>query len=255
MNIDKITDRVRKLLALADHGTEHEAAQAAARAVALMDEYQLSEALVRLDEPSRPAESVVKDRLEPDQKENIKRIAWKETIASAVAKDLGVKMFYWTATHGGRARTHIRGMGRESAIQAWRYTCAYLWNTVNEMAEVEFSEDFGSARAWKNAFRLGCAGRIAVRMAEAREIKNEELILRKAGLVGKESQALTVVEKDRDEVAAEYKEFSKGWGKSLGSVGQISSREGYVAGNSAGNKVSLGNAKAGLAAGQGRLTV
>lgn len=258
MSIEKITNRVRKLLQLADHGTEHEAANAAAQAAALMAKYELDEALVRLDEPSKPAEPIQKEaRLEPEQKEDIKRVAWKEAIASAVAKDLGVKMYFSPVENSrGRWRYQIRGMGRESAIQAWRYTCAYLWNTVNELADnMHHEEEHGSARAWKSAFRLGCATRIAIRLSEARAIKAEELVLRKAGLQGKESMALTVVEKDRNQVDVEYAAFSKNWSKgSIGAVGSISSGDGYAAGNQAGDRVSLGNARAGLAAGQGRLT-
>lgn len=256
MNIDKITNRVRKLLELADHGTEHEAASAASQAAALMDEYQLSEALIRLDEPSKPAEPVVNELLEPaHETANIKRVAWKEAIADSVAMDLGIKVYYWTEERNGRNRTDVRGMGRESAIQTWRYTCSYLWNTVNELAETAFTNNgYGSPRAWKGAFRLGAAIRIATRLNESRKVKNSELVLKKAGLVGKESLALTVVEKDREEVDAAYAEYSKGWKGNTSNVGQISSQDGYEAGKAAGDSISLGSARAGLTAGQGRLT-
>src|SRR3990167_7862705 len=102
-NIQKVLDRVRKLLALSEHTTsEAEATEAAGRASALMEEYELSEALVRLDEPTRKAEPIVRERLEPDKDEySLKRVAWKETVASAVAKDLGVKLYYHTRYLGG----------------------------------------------------------------------------------------------------------------------------------------------------------
>lgn len=270
-NIDKVLDRVRKLLSLAENtSSEAEAAQAASQAAALMEEYELTEALVRLEEPAHRAEPIVKEMLEPDVNEYAtKRVAWKETIAQAVANDLGVHMFYWHRKLNGRNRTTVRGMGRQSAIQAWRYTCQYLWNTVNELAESAWQdrqsreddqawEEFGgpSARAWKNAFRVGAASRIAVRLAEARKDKERVRDQQKAeiveGLTGtalQRSLAMTAVEKDREEVSKAYKEMAKGWGTSK-SIGQVTSADGYRAGERAADDVSLGSARAGLAAGE-----
>ena len=138
-NIDKILDRVRKLFALADHSdNEAEAALAASRAAKLMEEYQLTEAFVRLDNPEVKAEPIVREaRLEPDAPlTNRKRIAWKETISSVVAKDLGVHEFFrWHTSFGGRRSADVRGFGRESAVQTWQYTCQYLWRQIDELAE------------------------------------------------------------------------------------------------------------------------
>src|SRR4051812_47077207 len=134
MTIEKIIDRVRKLLSLADHsGSEHEAASAASHAAKLMEEHQLTEAFVRLDDAEAKPETILQDeRLEPNAPlTGRKRVAWKETIASAVARDLGVR-FYWRSRrdHGGRLTRDMRGFGRESAIQTWRYTCEYLWRQI-----------------------------------------------------------------------------------------------------------------------------
>lgn len=261
-DINKVLDRVRKLLALSEHTTsEAEAAEAASRATKLMDEYQLSEALVRLDEPNRPAEPILQnEKLEPDAKTNTKRVAWKETIASAVARDLGVKMYYWTSHKDGRNRTKIHGMGRESAVQTWRYTCQYLWRAVDDLAVEAWDggQDAAaqaSARAWKNAFRVGCASRLAVRISEKRsEAETLRAEAKKAAVGDRHDLALAVVEKDRDAVDQEYAEMSKTWKGTLSSVGQVSSSNGYQAGKRAGDQVSLGGGRSGLAAGQGRLT-
>lgn len=262
-NINKVLDRVRKLLALKENTTsEAEAAEAASQAAALMEQFELTEAMVRLDEPATKPEAIVKEMLEPDLDENhIKRVAWKETIASAVAKDLGVKMYFWHRTLNGRKRTTVRGMGRESAIQAWRYTCQYLWRAVDELCEQHWEAEgdrFGStARAWKNAFRVGCASRLAVRLAEKRKEVEQVREAAKAAAFGdaptKEQQALTVIERDRKEVDDAYAEMAKGWG-TIKSVGQVTAWDGYDAGKRAGDKVSLGGGRAGLAAGQGMLT-
>lgn len=272
--LDKAIDRVRKLLALSKGTSEHEAALAAGKAAALIEQFQLSEAMIRVDEPEAKPEPIEKNaRLEPELPETRaggrKRIAWKEAIAGATASDLGVKM-YW------RADVDIRGFGRESAIQTWRYTFQYLCRIVDEMADKGW-ERMGrwadsTARAWKNAFRVGCAQRISMRIYTARcerksERQNETKAVHdraeapvgdKASIdaaiaAGRECQALAIVEKDQAEVDTEYKDYSKKWGRSQSSIGSTSSRDGYSAGQAAGDRVKIGGGGKGLPSGQSRL--
>lgn len=265
-NIAKVLDRVRKLLALADNaGSEAEAANAAGNAAKLMEEYQLSEALVRLDEPAKKAEPILKGELLENARQPYKynRVAWKEAIARAVASDLGVKMYFNTSNDHGRSISEVVGMGRESAIQAWRYTYQYLCRAVEEMCEAsrerEGYMDKGSSKAWNNAFRVACASRLAVRLEEARKAKavDAKAAVEEAmpNITPEQRElALTVVERDNAEVDREYADFKKGFGPAVRSVGQVSSRSGYDAGQAAGDRISLGGGRAGLTAGQGRLT-
>jgi hypothetical protein len=273
MSITKILDRVRKMLALAEHSdNEAEAALAATRAAKLMEEYQLSEALVRLDDPEAKPEAILRnERLEPDVSEQLsrKRVAWKEAIASAVAKDLGVHQFFWsrsvrTTNDTWRKVVDVRGFGRESAIQTWRYTCQYLWRQIEELADKDAAvRDFdstGTCRAWKNAFRIGCAQRLATRIHENRAAEREqaeaarEAVAYGAAMGDRASLALCTVEREQIEVDEEYAEVRKGFTGSVGRIGAQSSYGGYRAGREAGDSVALGKARAGLPAGQGRLT-
>lgn len=264
-NIEKVLDRVRKFLKLAEHSSnEHEAASAAAQAAKLMEEYQLSDALVRLDDPAVAPEPIVEQRLDPDRVvAHSKRVAWKEAISTAVARSVGVKMFWnWTRI-GGRKHSDIRGFGRESAVQTWRYTSQYLWRAVDEFADAAWeasghaSAGRGVARAWKNAFRVGCATRLAIRL---KEIKDAEELARKqakeaaVGAETRDSLAMTLIEKDRDGMDAAYKERSKNFGKAVASIGSTSSYAGYQAGREVGDKIHLGGGRAGLASGRGMLT-
>jgi hypothetical protein len=271
-NIEKIIDRVRKLFALsANAGSEHEAAAAAARATALVAEYQLTEAQLRVENEELPPEPIEKAaRLEPDEPEiGRKRVAWKETIALAVAKDLGVRM-HWTwkkVWTNGRYRKYsdVRGFGRESAIQTWRYTCQYLWRTIDELAEAQDNDSWQSVRAYRNAYRVGCAQRISERIFEARIAREKTPMASHTAAAaadvrdpapvvepGDTSKALAIIERDREEVDREYKAYSKGFG-TMSSVGSTSSRSGYDAGRDAGDRVRLGGGGKGLPAGQGRL--
>lgn len=282
MNIEKILDRVRKLLKLSEHSnSEAEAANAAAQAARLMEEYELSEALVRLDDPAVKAEAITEERLEPERVvAHSKRVAWKETIALALGESLGVKTFWNNTYVGGRKRSDMRGFGRETAIQTWRYTCQYLWRMVDEFADQAFeTSGEGSPKAWKNAFRVGCASRLAVRILEAKEVEDSARETKKKVAMDtchscertseeghgdgcpyieflnedRTALALTVVEKDHNEVESAYKVRSKGFGK-IASIGTVSSGDGYRAGRDAGDKISLGGGRAGLASGRGMLT-
>jgi hypothetical protein len=66
------------------------------------------------------------------------------------------------------------------------------------------------------------------------------------------SKALALVERDREEVDAEYAVYSKKFG-TMASVGQVSNRSGYDAGRDAGDRVRLGGGGKGLPAGRGRI--
>ncbi len=272
-DLHKILDRVRKLLSLAENSpSEEEAASATARAMELMDEYQLSEALVRLDDPKKPRDKMVKARLEPNEDETLadsepddekatfrKRVAWREAIASALARDLGVHMYYQWRSLGGKKRTDVRGFGRESAIQTWQYTFQYLARTIEELADKAWEECdtkiYSGARAWKNAFRLGCAQRVALRISEKRFEERERRVA--AARAADEAQAsindgvarnvtaLQLLDEDEREVGDTYKQVSRGFGKTS-SIGAVSSGSGYQAGKKAGEKVHLGGGRAGL---------
>ena len=65
--IDKAIDRVRKMLALSKGTNEHEAALAASKAAQLVEQFQLTEAMIRIDEPAAKPEPIEKSaRLEPE---------------------------------------------------------------------------------------------------------------------------------------------------------------------------------------------
>jgi hypothetical protein len=275
--IDKAIDRVRKLLALAKGTSEHEAALAAENATKLIEQFQLTEAMIRVDDTEAEPEVIEQAaRLEPDLPEyssrgmnGRKRIAWKETIASATASDLGIHM-YW------KNHVDICGFGRESAIQTWRYTFMYLCRAVDQLADDAWFREGDheqSIRAWKNAFRVGCAQRLSTRIWQARQKRESDQRMSKYHAAreraaevreqpeaavhdepeSKESLALAIVKKDQEQVDAEYKAYSKGWGRSQSRIGSTSSRDGYSAGKAAGDRVSLGGKRAGLPSGQRRI--
>lgn len=278
--LDKAIERVRKLLALAKGTSEHEAAAAAGAAAKLVEQFQLTEAMIRLDDTEAQAEPIEQSaRLEPELPDfggrgsGRKRIAWKETIAKATASDLGIHM-YWTS------HVDMRGFGRESAIQTWRYMYQYLCRAVDQLAEEAWEiegDRYIGPRAWKNAFRVGCAQRLSTRIWDTRQKRNNEersarFAARTAARVAEQARAagaaaiaadalagerqvlaLAIVAKDQAQVNDEYREYSKSWRGSISSIGSTSSSDGYSAGKAAGDRVALGGKRGALRAGQGRL--
>lgn len=261
--MSKIIERIQKLLKLAAHaGSEAEAALAAERAAQMMAEHEIHEAEVALHTPgeTRAPEPIEKCF---EVTKTAKKVAWHMRVAYGVAKSYGAAA-YW---HGGR----VVLFGRLSAVQAANYTTQYLMAEVERITDREAPTSQYS-RAYRNAFRLGCANRIEVRLnaltaaklanptgfkydnepgtvtnipsEDAAEIQTHAAV----------TQALAIVEKDRKEVEDAYTSFSAKWSKRRANVGKVTSGSGYKAGREAGDRVNLGgNAKGGLPKGTGVL--
>lgn len=267
-DIEKVMSRVRKLLQLSRSTNEAEAALAAQRAAELMVEHNLSEASIRIQGGDvQPAEPIAERHVVNPEAYFRKRVAWKGSIASAVAHSFGCRM-YW---HGGM----ICYFGRQSAVQAATYTSQYLWNEVDRLAddawekvahlakkpnepdEAGYIYEAPNPRTWRGSFRLGAAsaisGRLHERRAEAREARRAETAEAVAEAPEPVNpQALALLRKDAEEVATEYEAYSKNFGKAA-PIGRISSGGGYGAGREAGGRMHLGSGRAGLGAGMTRL--
>lgn len=265
---NKIIHRIQKLLKLAGNaGSEAEAALAAERAAALMAQYEIHEAEVALASGTevRTPEPIEKAHRVTGTK---KKVAWHMRVTSAVASSYGATA-YWI---GGA----VVLFGRLSAVQAAGYTSQYLMREVERITDKE-APTTSYSKTYRNAFRLGCASRVAYRVEEAARAarKNPAAAMAKAAEVMAEdldagdpsaptnepapvnapvnAMALAVIEKDREEVEAEYKKYSAKW-RSAGPVGKVSNGSGYEAGKRAGDRVNIaGRSRGGLKAGQGVL--
>lgn len=259
----KILDRVRKILALKS-GThsEAEAAECAAQAAKLMAEYEITEAMLRLDEPSSQPEKIVREPLEDvAEDQGVKRVAWKSVLHHAIADDLGIHTYlsYSNKLIGSKyvKQTKVMGIGRESAIQTWKYTFQFLCREINKLADEEWqrgaAQFYGNLniKAFKNSFRLGAAGRVALKIAESSQVRRADraAAIKAAGIDSRESRALLVVEREQAEVDAEYESVKRGFDKpAAAAIGRISSYSGYHAGVEAGEKIVIGSKKAALTA-------
>ncbi len=231
MSIEKVLEKVRKLLALAKSSNEHEAASAAAKAAELMQEHQLEEAQLRVEDDTIKADPIEEESLFGDLRGN--KVYWKASLAFGIARSVGAFTF-WT---GGALKVY----GRTGAIQSVRYLFAYLVREVDRLADAKWAEassdTYESARSWKNGFRLGAASTIKERLI-AQRIEAEEKQKIEVEIKAVTSQALVVVRKDTAELDAEFRKRMRGCRKTAGPT--LRSRSGFQAGREAGADVSLG---------------
>lgn len=268
-NIKKIIDRVRRLLATAQSDNPNEAALAASRAAALVAEYRLTEAVLRVEDTSRAAEPIVEGVALPAELLSAKRVAYREAITDAVADSLGLKV--WLRHNRETGGQDNVAFGREGATQAWQYTTLYLCREVDRLCEAEWAGDEGaearehgqSARKWKNSFRYGAACTIARRLREQhrvavahREQQRAEVGVpaEHANLTSTEQVALAIIAGDEREVETAYADFGKRMNFRMSSgIGTVSARSGYHAGKESAKRIALGGGRGALAAGQGVL--
>ena len=155
--MDKLLQRVRKLLALADSPNVHEAAAAAARAQALITEHRLerwmqAEAAVRAD-------PITDGRDQPlDTAKRIRK--WKGVLANILAD--ANDCVAWIGRNQGKQALYIIGRSED------RDAVTLLWNALAKRIEwLSATEGPGRSRAWHEAFRIGAASAIAEQLQRA----------------------------------------------------------------------------------------
>jgi hypothetical protein len=247
---DKMIDRVRKLLALANSANEHEAAAAAAQAADLMVKFEIEAST--LDSDCEPVAELPENEILDKGSRN--RVPWKVTIAGGIANSVGGQVY----THGGTV--HVIAQPGKMATIAYLY--AYLVGEVDRLANAAYGAECEecdssfvgrpSARRWKNAFRLGAAGVIRSRLSKQRaETKREAQ--RKAIAEGSGqavNTALVATNSALAVMADGEKAVSAFIRKNVGplrsaAAGSHSSSSGYGAGRQAGNSMGLGGSSRG----------
>lgn len=116
----RIIDRVRKLLNLSESGNEHEAAAAAAKAQALLAEYNLQ--MSDIPEDGRGCSATTSD-----VRTRIKLEKWAFGLAHKTAKAFSCDYY-----HSSRGRTTFVGVGADAEVCAW--TFSYLYRSLMRMA-------------------------------------------------------------------------------------------------------------------------
>jgi len=249
MSEAKIIDRIKKLLSLANSTNEHEAANAAAQAAELMQKHEIKQA--QLAEEDEEVEVV--NRFVIDESKHL--INWRATLMNGLAKSFGCHMFTWRTYSGGKPKMSYNVAGQPSKVDTISYMYQYLVAEVDRLADTAYRQEHlecrkskvspPSARAWKNAFRLGAANTIYRRLVNQREQTH------KAAMEDGQSNALMIVKKNEAAVEVFIKEKFPELRPNARPV--YTSRSGFQAGSEAGKSVGLGSASGRLGAGAKQL--
>lgn len=238
---EKVLDRVRKLLALAQSDNVNEAATAAAAAERLMAEHKLEMADVEARTGQADDEDVVDFEISED---TTRFVGWRSNLVTVLAEVNGCDVIHWQKARWERPNAlSFKVVGRASDTQAVSYLFKYLANEVDRLCT---REGHGYGRSFANSFRHGAVATIAERLrAQKRE---REAALRAAADLGHKASEVALVVVDRDAAAvAAYKDKKFPDLRSF-RLGGARLNDGYHAGREAGKTIALPGGSKGIGA-------
>jgi len=148
-----IIDKVRKLLKLSESSNANEAALAAAKAQQLIDEHNLSAALLAVEteeaEANEPIEDTLRDSKPLDDQKKMQ--TWRYALAKVLAECNGCRIYGF--------RGAIELVGHRSDADKVRYLYGYL---IHETERLCNRDGDGCGRTWRNNYRLGVVDTIAI---------------------------------------------------------------------------------------------
>lgn len=226
--LEGVLRRIRALLRLAacDGATEAEAATAAAKAQALMEQYQLE--AVDVSE-AKPEETQTSSNL---RFHHSRVPAWQVSLAHGVAYACGAFSLYY------QGAAVVRFFGTAASIAVAQETFPWLARQVDRLASGYYPTDPGrSLKSDRNAFRLGCVARINARMRQAR--REREATMHQAH--PNDSRALVVIQ--GRQLAEAYAKRTTGRWRTARHPRMGGSWGAYEDGRAAGDRVQLAPAR------------
>lgn len=272
-----ILRRIQKMLARAEHenANEHEAANAAAQAAALMARYNLTRAIVEAQGGERQVEPIDVEVVFTLPTKTLS--SWFSVLARAVVSANNCKHFYDRIIDRSgpkpKYRMVVKAVGRETDRQAIKMLLEFVAREIERLSDLALAKrscDCGAkavtrkgsclncglwreaSKVFGNNFRFGCAEVIGERLREIvknknrgviDEIENDDGDAKSASEVSPAdlSQALVLLNRDREEVDLYYKDLSKREGlKTMASSSFRTSNTGRAAGREAGKNIHLG---------------
>ncbi|WP_341531308.1 DUF2786 domain-containing protein (plasmid) [Nostoc sp. UHCC 0302] len=226
--LEKVADKIKKLLALSQSPNEAEAMAAFAKAQEMLTRHNLSLADLGDSKAQQVQEEIVFEwqRL----------VSWKVILMAGVCQANYCFDFTRKNHHG----LQLIILGRPINIASARIQFEYLMETIERLAKQTKGDACGgqSLRKFQNAFKLGAANRLAVRIIENSERQKREGI---AATSESEQVTAIVVRSLYERLEAELKAYTSrnlklkhgtlkpSWG----------SFDGFEAGQSAADSVSL----------------
>lgn len=165
MKKTKIIDKIQKLLRLSESANVNEAAAAAARAQALMEQHRIDRAILTLGGDGDDQDTIRAHKDAPVFSGG-KIVQWKLNLADTLCRHNGCTMYINIGQDdAGRPLSKVVLVGRSTEVGTIRYMFDYLAAEVNRLCR---KLGKGKGRVWANNFRLGAVATINQRMSEAR---------------------------------------------------------------------------------------
>jgi Protein of unknown function (DUF2786) len=213
----EILRKVQKLLALSGNNSNaEEAATAAAKAQALMDEYRITQAMLYVERDRDDEEEIVDFAKKDAPLDNLgsRLPTWRGALATILAKANQCYTFAQKKVEllTREVSTHIEIVGRPSDVDTVRYLYAYL---VREIDRLVARDGRGCGKTWANNYRIGVVETISLRLRTQRA-ETERAMHEK---VAADARALVLVDKALEKmkaVAAEAEDVARR-GRKLGS--------------------------------------
>jgi ElaB/YqjD/DUF883 family membrane-anchored ribosome-binding protein len=219
-DIEKVADKIKKLLSLSESPNESEAFAAFSKAQEMLTRHNLSIADLADSTPQEIEEQIIN--------ESQRQSAWKGILLNAVCQ--ANYCFVYRVKQKNRIKQII--FGRPVNNESTRIQFEYLAETVDRLAK-----QVDGDRTFKNAFKLGAAHRLHSRIIEGIEKQKRE------GVAASENSAeisAIVMRSLYEKLDAELKAYSEKLNlKSRNQRFSWSSKDGFIAGQMAGDQVSL----------------
>lgn len=161
--MEKIVDRIRKLLALASSANENEAMAAAEKAQALLLEYNLTMA----DVESEPEQFISDDEFESDSR------PWRRSLATAIAQLYFCDYHYQFVKYTSRRACGYKRMDRHyfhgapHNVAVAKSVFVYLCGTINRLAKEGSMQCATRQRvSYVTSFQHTCSARLSQRLTQ-----------------------------------------------------------------------------------------
>lgn len=231
MTVEHIVSKVQKLLRLAGaNNSPEEAASAAAKAQEMIDQHNLTDAMLALDGATVDEDVANFEEADAPLDQQKTQQTWRVRLASILAKMNGCRIYL----HG----YNIALVGRPSDAETVRYLYAYLTRETEQLAE---SHGKGMGRTWRNNFRLGVVDTITRKLHEQHRTFETTARATAGTALVRVNQALAVIEKRGETVdlfMQKTLKLRKGGPISSHAQGNNQARE---RGRQAGQSISVGS--------------
>jgi hypothetical protein len=164
---ETIIARIQKLFSLSQSDNIHEAEQALKLAMRLMEENQISEAMLDAKRINHEPDESVENWDEPlYANPGTSRSLWRSHLAMVLGEHNACAIW-----GDGKGSLHI--VGRISDVQTMRYLFQYCMNEIERLC----GKYKGKGKSWLNNYKIGAVTGIGEKLSEGKQMARNEAII------------------------------------------------------------------------------